>query len=82
LYSDNPPVPGGAKYPFTSIIKSVELLAYTSIEPFVPAGTIAALAVTVPVVELKFAVPGCVCPVGHAVTNPSGPCGTTARLSE
>jgi hypothetical protein len=34
------------------------LLAKTSIDPFVPAGTIAALAVTVPVTELKFAVSG------------------------
>jgi hypothetical protein len=82
VYRDNPPVPAGAKYPFTSIIKSVLLLAYTSMEPFAPAGTIAALAVTVPVTELKFAVSGCGCPEGHAVRYPSGTCGTTARFSE
>jgi hypothetical protein len=82
MNSDNPPVHGEAKYPFTSIIKSVLLLARTLIKPLVPANTIAALAATVPVVELKFSVPGCVCLVGQAVTNTCGLCGTTAKFNE
>ena len=35
------------------------------------AGTIAALPVTVPVMAFKLAASGLVCPVGHAVRNPS-----------
>ena len=50
---DNPPVPGGAKYPLMSITKSEAFVAKTEMSPFVPAGTIAALAVTAPVVAVK-----------------------------
>lgn len=46
---DNPPVPGGAKYPLMSMTRSESCVAKTEISPFVPAGTIAALAVTAPV---------------------------------
>ena len=79
MNTDNPPAPGKAKHSFTSNINSVLLLARTLIEPLVPANTIAALTVAVPVVELKFAVPGC---VGQAVTNTNGLCGTTAKFNE
>jgi hypothetical protein len=49
-YSDNPPVPGGAKYPSISITTSVSSLAYTETPPFgEPAGIMAAFATTVPV---------------------------------
>ena len=46
---DNPPVSGGAKYPLISMTRSESLVAKTAISPLVPAGTIAALAVTAPV---------------------------------
>ena len=50
-----------------SITRSVALLANTVMEPPVPACTMAALAVTVPVMAFKLATTGCVSPVGHAV---------------
>jgi len=78
-----PSVPIGAKYPLISITRLVLLLANTSIDPFVPAGTIAALAVTAPVNAFKLAATGRDCPVGHAVRYPSElPPGTAAKFSE
>ena len=81
-YMDNPPAPGGAKYPFTSITTSVPSLANKSMAPFVPAGTIAALATIVPVSAFKVDTNGLGCPVGHAARNPKGPLGTTAKFNE
>src|SRR5215469_15307884 len=49
LYKDSPPVAAGAKYPLMSTTRSVVLVAYTSMLPDVPAGTMAALATIVPV---------------------------------
>src|SRR5215813_8392891 len=49
LYSDNPPVVNGAKYPLTSMTRSELLVTNTETSPLVPAGTMAALAVTAPV---------------------------------
>src|ERR1035438_5303434 len=83
LYSDNPPVAIGAKYPLMSITRLVASLAKMSMEPLAPAFTTAALATTVPVGAFKLATKGFVCPAGHAVTYPSGwPPGTTAKFSE
>src|SRR5450631_1447689 len=48
----------------------------------VPAGTIAAVARTVPSREFSVDTPGCACPVGHAVKNPRKPLGTTVTLNE
>ena len=58
------------------------MLANTSMEPAVPAGTMTALAVTVPVSAFRLEASGMVCPVGQAVTYPSGPGGTAAKFSE
>ncbi len=52
------------------------------ISPPLPAGTMAALAVTTPVEELSVETTGCACPVGHTVRNPRPPCGTAVMLSE
>jgi hypothetical protein len=79
---DNPPAPGGAKYPFTSITTSVVLVANKSTPPFVPAGTIAALLTTVPVGAFKVDTSGWGWPVGHAARNPRAPLGTTAKFNE
>ena len=50
---DNPPVPGGAKYPLMSTTRSESFVTNTEMSPFVPDGTIAAFAVTAPVVAFK-----------------------------
>jgi hypothetical protein len=50
-----------------SMMISVLLLAYTSIEPLVPAGTIAALATTVPVRSFSVDTKGWGWPVAHTV---------------
>src|SRR6185312_2823686 len=78
--SDNPPTPGAAKYPFTSITKSVLFEANTDIAPFVPAGTIAAFAVVTPVGAFNVETGGCACPAGHAATKPRAPCGTAVKF--
>ncbi len=57
--SESPLVVGGAKKPLTSITRSEELVTNTSILPFVPAGTMAALAVTVPVGAFNVDTRGC-----------------------
>src|SRR5579872_1761964 len=54
-----------------SMIRSVLALAYTSTEPFVPAGMIAPFATSVPVGSFNTEASGRVSPVGHAVRNPS-----------
>lgn len=59
-----------------STTKSESLLTKTLISPLVPAGTIAALAVTVPVGALRVDTTGCVCPAGHVVKKPNEPFGT------
>src|SRR5579863_2006222 len=65
-----------------STIRSVVLLAKKLTAPFVPAGTIAALASTVPSSEFRVDTTGCVCPVGQVVRYPSNPCGTTVIFNE
>ncbi len=74
--SDSPPAPAGAKYPSMSITKSVLLVTNTEMSPLAPAGTMAALAVTVPVGAFSVETRGCVCPVGQVVRNPKFPFGT------
>src|SRR5258708_21652089 len=71
LNSDNPPFPGGAKYPFTSMTKSVLLVENTDTPPFpVPTGTMAALATAALDGAFRVEANGCGCPVGHAVRKP------------
>src|SRR5579863_1925532 len=65
-----------------SITKSVALVVNTSTAPLTPAGTTTAFAVTVPVRAFNEATIGWVCPAGHAVRNPNGPCGTAAKFKE
>src|SRR5579864_2523948 len=67
VYSDSPPAPGGAKYPLMSITRSVALVAYTSINPMMPAGMIAAFAVMAPVSAFNVDAKGCTCPSGQTV---------------
>lgn len=50
--------------------------------PQLPAGTIAALAVTFPVSELSVDTNGCDKPVGHVAKYPSGPLGMTVKFRE
>ena len=89
LYSDNPPVPTGAKYPLMSTTKSVLLVAYTSMLPPAPAGTIAALATTTGVAAsgsggsaFKVATTGRLWPVAQAVRKPTCPGATAVKFSE
>ncbi len=70
LNNDNPPFPTGAKYPFTSITSSVSLVENIETSPFVPAGTIAALATAALDGAFSVEASGCVCPAGHAVRKP------------
>ena len=66
-----------------SITRSVLSVAYTSTDPLTPAGTMTALARTVPVGSFKDDTKGRDRPVGHAVRNPKdGPFGTAAKFSE
>src|ERR1043166_1347145 len=60
----------------------VGLLANRVIEPLTPAGTIAAFALIRPSAELSVETEGCGCPAGQTERKPSGPGGTTVRLSE
>src|SRR5438045_2033465 len=50
--------------------------------PFVPAGTIAALALIRPSNEFRVETTGCDWPVGQAERKPSEPDGTTVRFKE
>jgi hypothetical protein len=51
--------------------------------PPLPAGTITALAVMVPVGAFKVDVAGCGCPAGHVLsTQSAGPRGTAVKLNE
>src|SRR5947209_5039177 len=54
----------------------------TLTDPVVPAGTITAFALVRPSVEFRVETVGCACPVGHKVSQLSGPCGTTVRFRE
>src|SRR5579872_2301973 len=65
-----------------STIRSVAALAYTSTDPFVPAGMIAAFATLVPVGSFNTEASGRVCPVGHALRNPTGAGATAVKFSE
>jgi hypothetical protein len=71
----------GTKYPLMSRTSSVSWEAKKHAAPFVPAGRIAATALTRPSMELRLDASGCGCPQGNAVRNPSGPCGTTVMFS-
>src|SRR4029077_21122327 len=73
-------VPGGAKYPLTSMIRSVALVAITVIAPPAPARMIAMSGVTVPAGAFSGEEPGLEEPAGQALRKPSGPVGTTVRL--
>src|SRR5215813_7829053 len=64
------------------MIKCVWSVTNTSIDPPVPAGTIAAFATIVPVGSLSVETNGCGSPVGHVVRKPRAPVGTTVMLSE
>ena len=63
-----------------SITRLVVSLAKMSMEPLVPAFTMAALAATVPVGAFKLATTGFVCPVGHAVRPASVGIRATCRM--
>ena len=52
------------------------------IAPFVPAGTMAAFATTLPSKEFRVETNGCTEPVGQVVRYDSGPPGTTVTLRE
>ena len=58
------------------------VLLITVIPPLVPAGTIAALAMVLPSVELSVETPGNELPAGQTDRNPSGPDGTTVKFNE
>jgi hypothetical protein len=58
------PGPYGAKYPLTSITRSVALLAYMLMAPLVPAGTMAALPTIWPFSKFTVAAFGTVFPAG------------------
>jgi hypothetical protein len=60
--------------------RSVALVAKTVIAPFTPAGTIAALEVTVPVGAFSVETIGCDDPAGQVVRYPTGAVGTTVML--
>src|ERR1700728_2987207 len=74
--------PGGAKYPLMSIIRSVGFPASTVTPPRLPAGTMAAFAITLPSVEFSVETPGYPLPAGHTDKKPSGPSGTTVKFKE
>src|SRR5205823_2676548 len=74
--SNRPPAVGGAKYPLMSMTRSALWVTKTETSPFVPAGTMAALAVTAPVGALSVETRGCVCPAGQVVRKPRLPFGT------
>src|ERR1700682_59895 len=61
---------------------SVSLVTKKHTAPLVPAGTMAATALTLPSMELRVETCGCCCPQGKVVRNPSPPCGTTVTLTE
>src|ERR1700674_1291359 len=64
------------------MMTSVASVANTLIDPPAPAGTIAALDLILPSIELSVATSGWGCPDGHSGRNPSAPRGTTATFSE
>src|SRR5271169_1806325 len=65
-----------------SRMTSVVLVTATVTAPLVPAGTMAALATTIPPNEFNVEAPGWLSPVGHRVRNGSAPCGTTVTFKE
>jgi hypothetical protein len=65
-----------------SMITSVEPAANREIEPFDPAGTIAAFATICPCSALRVETVGIDVPVGHTVRYPRTPCGTTVTFTE
>src|ERR1039457_5058002 len=65
-----------------SITTSVGSLAYTSMDPPVPAGTMAALATIVPVRSFSVEASGRVCKVGQVVRKPTGAGATAVKFSE
>ena len=58
---------------FVFLALIVVVVVYRSIDPLVPAGTIAALLVCEPVAKFNVDTVGRVVPVGYAVTNPYDP---------
>ena len=65
-----------------SITRSVSFVVNTSIWPVVPDGTIAAFAVTWPVIAFKVETTGLAEPVGQVVIYPRVPRGTAVKFSE
>ena len=59
-----------------SITRFESSVTKTETSPLVPAGTMAAFAVTVPVGAFRVETRGCVCPAGHVVRKLSFPLGT------
>ncbi len=72
----------GAKYPLISRTRCAGLLANELIDPFAAAGTIAALAATVPSNEFRVDTSGIASPDRQSVRYPKAPEGTTVALSE
>jgi hypothetical protein len=58
------------------------LVTNTEISPLVPDGTIAAFAVTAPVVAFKVDTSGMGCPAGQVLRKPRLPLGTEVKLRE
>ena len=68
-WNETPGLYSSVKYPLMSISRWPGALTKTLIEPFVPAGTTAALATSCPALKLSVDTTGCAPPVGHAVRN-------------
>src|SRR5260370_30246995 len=60
----------------------VGLLAKMVTAPFKPAGTMAALALILPSLELRVETEGCDSPAGQTERKPRAPSGTTVRFRE
>src|SRR5258707_13655534 len=65
-----------------STTRSESFVTKTDISPFVPDGTIAAFAVTAPVVAFKVDTSGMGCPAGQVLRKPRLPLGTDVKLME
>ena len=65
-----------------SITRLAGWVTYTLTAPPVPAGTMAAFALTAPVGAFSVETNGCVCPAGHVVRYDNGPEGTAVMFNE
>src|SRR5262245_17517182 len=82
LNSDSPPGTGGAKYPLMSMIRPELSLTNTEMSPLALAGTMAALAVMVPVGAFSVETLGRAGPAGHVVRKFKNPWGSDVKFNE